>query len=71
MHALSSIYSGNTVPISGGRTRIAMNTSVKEPNHLIATLKTEKLILDTSVHIPKEWQILKRFTGTFHEILKN
>ena len=39
MHALSSIYSGNTVPISGGRSiRIAMNGSVKEPNHMIATL---------------------------------
>ena len=39
LHALSSIYSGNTVPISGGRSiRIAMNGSVKEPNHMIATL---------------------------------
>ena len=33
------IYSGNTVPISSGRSiRIAMNGSVKEPNHMIATL---------------------------------
>ena len=39
MHWVPSIYSGNTVPISGGRSiRIAMNGSVKEPNHMIATL---------------------------------
>ena len=57
MHWVPSIYSGNTVPISGGRSiRIAVNGSVKEPNHMIATLgKWSRVDLKAKLYFPAYW----------------